>query len=71
MESTKSTQTIAINKETKEQDFEWLIKLLKKVNVTSSFVKNLDKNPGYLEFQQEVELRRQELLKSKQAGEDE
>ena len=62
---------MAINEETKEQNLEQLVKLLKKVKITHSFVEKLEKEPGYLEFQQEVELKRHELLKSKQAGKDE
>jgi len=53
-----------------EHNLEQLITLLKKVKVTSSFVEKLEKESGYLEFQQEVELKRQELLKSKQAGKE-
>lgn len=39
--------------------------------MTSSFVEKLEKESGYLEFQQEVDLKRQELLKSKQAEKQE
>jgi len=41
------------------------------VKVTGSFVKNLEKESGYLKFQKEVDREPQELLKSKQAGKDE
>jgi len=61
---------MATKEETEEQNLEQLINLLKKVKVTSSFVEKLEKEPGYLEFQQ-VDLRRQELLISIQAGKDE
>ena len=67
MESTKSTQSITTKEETEEHNLEQLINLLKRVKVTSSFVEKLEKEPGYLEFQQEVDLKWQELLKSKQA----
>ena len=62
---------MAINEETEEHSLERLVKLLKKVMVTSSFMEKLEKELGYLQFQQEVELRRQEFLKSKQGGKDE
>jgi len=58
MESTKSTQSMATKEETEEQNVEQLINLIKKIKVTSSFVEKLEKEPGYLEFQQEVDLRR-------------
>jgi len=57
--------------ENEEHNLEQLISLLKKVKVTSSFVEKLEKEPEYLEFQQEVDRKRQELLKSKQVGKDE
>jgi len=41
------------------------------VKVTSSFVEKLEKEPGYLKFQQEVYLKRHELLESKQVGKKE
>jgi len=50
MDSTKITQPKAINEEAKEQNLEKLLKLLKKVKVTSSFVEKLEKEPGYLDF---------------------
>jgi len=62
---------MATKEETEEQNLEQLITLLKKVKVTSSFVEKLVKEPRYLIFQQEVDLKRQELLKSKQAGKEE
>jgi hypothetical protein len=65
MESTKSTQSMATKEETEEQNMVQLINLLKKIKVISSFVEKLEKEPGYLEFQQEADLRQQELLKSK------
>ena len=49
---------MATGEETEEQNLEQLVKLLKRVKVTSSFVEKLEKEPGYLEFQQEVELKR-------------
>jgi len=58
MDSTESTQPMATGEETEEQNLEQLVKLLKRVKVTSSFVEKLEKEPGYLEFQQEVELKR-------------
>jgi len=61
---------MAIKEETKEQNLEQLIKLLKKVKVTSSFVESPEEEPGYLEFQQEVDRKQQEFLKSKQVGKD-
>jgi len=70
MESTKSTQSMTTKEETEEQNLEQLINLLNRVKVTSSFVEKLETDPEYLEFQQEVDLRQQELLKSKQAGKD-
>jgi uncharacterized glyoxalase superfamily protein PhnB len=70
MESTKNTQSMTAKEEMEEQNLEQVITLLKKVKVTSSFVEKLEKEPGYLEFQQEVDLKRQELQKSKQAGKE-
>jgi len=71
MDETKSAQSMATKEETEEQIFKQLINLLKKVKVTSSFVEKLEKEPGYIEFQQEVDLKRQELLESKQVGKKE
>jgi len=48
---------MATKEETEEQNLKQLINLLKKVKVTSSFVKKLEKESGYLEFQQEVDLK--------------
>jgi len=62
---------MAAKEEIDEQNLEQLITLLKKMKVTSSFVGKLEKEPGYLEFQQELDLKRQELMKSKQAGNEE
>jgi len=60
-----------IDEETENKKLEQLVRLLKKVKVTHSFVEKLEKEPEYVELQQEVELKRQELLKWKQAGKDE
>jgi len=57
MEATISAQSMATKEETEEQNLKQLINLLKKVKVTSSFVKKLEKESGYLEFQQEVDLK--------------
>jgi hypothetical protein len=48
-----------------------LISLFKKVKVTTSFVEKLEKEPGYLEFLKEVDLKRHELQKSKPTRKDE
>jgi hypothetical protein len=43
--------------ELEEHNVEQLIKLLKMVKVTISFLEKLEKESGYLEFQQEIDLK--------------
>ena len=63
MEAGKDTQVMATIEETEEQEWDHLISLLKKVKVATSFVEKLEKEQWYLEFQKEVDLKRQPLLK--------
>jgi len=63
MEVTKYTQIITTREETEEEEWEHLVLLFKKVKVKTSFLEKLEKEPLYLEFQKEVDLKRQPLLK--------
>jgi len=65
MEATKDAKVMATREETEEHEWERLISLFKKVKVSTSFVEKLEKELGYLEFQKGVDLKRQELQKSK------
>jgi hypothetical protein len=58
MESTKIAQSMGNKEDMDEQNWENLISLLNKVKVTTSFVDKLEKELGYLEFQQAVDLKR-------------
>jgi len=65
MESTKDAQVMTTKEEMEEQKWENLISSFKKIKVSTSFVENLEKEPWYLDFYKEVDLKRQELQKSK------
>jgi len=51
---------MAAKGEMEEHNLEQLITLLKKLKMNASLVEKLEKELGYLEFQQEVDLKRQE-----------
>lgn len=68
MEATKDEQLMATKEETGEQEWEHLISLFKKVKVTTSFVDKQEMEPGYLEFQKEIDRKRQEPQEPKPTG---
>lgn len=49
---------MATNEEIEEQNWEHLISLFKKVRVKTSFVEKPEKEPQYLDFHKEVDLKR-------------
>jgi len=65
MELTKYYKQWQLKRKEISKSWDNLISLLKKVKVTTSFLNKLEKELEYLEFQREVELKQQELLKSK------
>jgi hypothetical protein len=71
MEATKDAHVMEIREEIEEHEWEHLISLFKKVKVMTSFLEKLEKEPRYLEFQKEIDLKRHELQKSKPTRKEE